>query len=317
MRQKMARMKALRLSKEVPVNTGAEFVPVAVTVWVWVPNAAPVNVGAATLPVKVAGVPLKLGVDAAIVPIACKWLDPAPLVTALPVNVSAPTVVLEPVKVGAATVPAGVKLTVLFVGGFTGHATVPSGVRVVELRVPVTSEVAFTNVPTACRCDEPAPEVTALPVKVGCVNTPAAIVGTFAGHAITGCVKTPAAMVGTPAGQEIVCVCVAVGLAPPDEPVADVAASPAAVGTPAGQDIAPSANAPPEFVGTFVGAVGQEIAPSANAPLVFVPVAVTLWVWLASAAVEPLIDCAAAVREFTVSAGTVVELPVNTGTLAG
>ena len=45
---------------------------------------------------------------------------------------------------------------------------------------------------------------SALPVNVGWVKVPAAIVGTPAGHEIVGCVKVPAAIVGTPAGQEIV-----------------------------------------------------------------------------------------------------------------
>ena len=45
---------------------------------------------------------------------------------------------------------------------------------------------------------------SALPVKVGWVKVPAAIVGTPAGHDIVGCVKVPAAIVGTPAGHDMV-----------------------------------------------------------------------------------------------------------------
>ena len=44
----------------------------------------------------------------------------------------------------------------------------------------------------------------ALPVKVGCVKVPAAMVGTPAGHEIVGCVNVPAAIVGTPAGHATV-----------------------------------------------------------------------------------------------------------------
>ena len=52
---------------------------------------------------------------------------------------------------------------------------------------------------TVCVCP-----ANALPLNVGCVKLPAAMVGTPAGHEIVGCVKVPAAIVGTPAGQEIV-----------------------------------------------------------------------------------------------------------------
>jgi len=48
--QKITFTKALRLSAEFPVKLGAVTLPVAVVVWVCVPSASPVNVGAATEP---------------------------------------------------------------------------------------------------------------------------------------------------------------------------------------------------------------------------------------------------------------------------
>lgn len=67
-----------------PVNVGAPTVPAAVNVCECVPRADPV----------------KLGVDAASVPTACRCDDPAPLVTPLPVKAGT--------SAGHATVPAGV-----------------------------------------------------------------------------------------------------------------------------------------------------------------------------------------------------------------
>jgi hypothetical protein len=77
----------------------------------------PVNVGAATEPVRVAEFPVKLGVDAA--------------------NVPAGTTPCVPVKVAAELVPVGVKLVVPLVGGLAGHAIVPAGVNAAVEFVPV------------------------------------------------------------------------------------------------------------------------------------------------------------------------------------
>lgn len=66
--------------------------------------------------------------------------------------------------------------------------------------LPVTDEGPLVPVGvTVCVCP-----ASAEPVNVGCVNVPAAIVGTPAGHEIVGCVNVPAAMVGTGVGQATV-----------------------------------------------------------------------------------------------------------------
>ena len=98
---------------------------------------------------------------------------------------------------GAPTVPVAVMVWLWVPSAFNVPVTA-------ELfMVPVTADVAFARVPKACRWEEPTPDVTAPPVNVGCVKTPAAMAGTPAGHEIVGCVNTPAAIVGTPAGQDI------------------------------------------------------------------------------------------------------------------
>ena len=78
--------------------------------------------------------------------------------------------------------PSGVMLVELSVPVTTEVPLDPSGVTVVELRVPVTADVPFVPVGVSvCVC-----VASALPVNVGCVNVPAAIVGTPAGHEIVG-----------------------------------------------------------------------------------------------------------------------------------
>lgn len=58
----------------------------------------------------------------------------------------------------------------------------PKGVIVVEFNVPVTADVPFVpDGVSVCVC-----VASALPVNVGCVNVPAAIVGTPAGHETVG-----------------------------------------------------------------------------------------------------------------------------------
>ena len=141
------------------------------------------------------------------------------------------------------------------------------------------------------------------------VNTSAEVVllfplnvGTPAGQEMVGCVNDPAAMVGTPAGHAIVPAGVpalVAALTPlkvaADTPLAlavnnfmvlpEVASAkvpgpcvcvfinvPANVGTPAGQEIAPSENAPLAFVGT---PAGQAMVPvGVTVPVEFVPAGV-------------------------------------------
>ena len=110
---------------------------------------------------------------------------------------------------------------------------------------------------TVCVCP-----ASALPVKVGCVKLPAAIVGTPAGHEIVGCVNTPAAIVGVKVEAEPPTF-VTFGPAPVVGAVLTEVTDTA--------DIAPSANAPEAFVGT---PAGHEIAPSENAPKVLLPAGV-------------------------------------------
>lgn len=87
-----------------------------------------------------------------------------------------------------------------------------------------------------------------------------------------------------------------------------VPAEPAKVGTPPGHEIAPWLNAPLALVGT---PTGHEIAPSENEPPELVPAGVPALVPLVVWFAVPVKTCAAAVRELTVSAGTVVLEPVN------
>ncbi len=159
----MTFMNALRLSAALPVKVGAVTLPVAVVSCVCVPralpvkfgaatdpvavkvcacpaNADPVKVGAATVPVAVkvwlwvpSADPVKLGVEAASVPTAWRWEDPAPLVTPLPVNVCALVVLDDPLNVGT---PAGqlivgcVNDPAAIVGTPAGQEIVPAGVNV-------------------------------------------------------------------------------------------------------------------------------------------------------------------------------------------
>lgn len=132
-----------------PVKVGALFVPVAVVVWVWVPRALPVNVGVcaialATPPVVLESAPV---VSALIVPAG------VPPLTALDVTEF-------PVKVGAATVPAGVNDAVALVGTPAGHETTCAG--------PVTVPFVPAGVPALTALD-----VALDPVKVWAGTVPA------------------------------------------------------------------------------------------------------------------------------------------------
>lgn len=116
----MTRTKAERLSNWSPVNDGAEFVPVAVVVCVWVESALPVKVGALTEPVAVVMGLTPVEVFA-VINLVLLVVEAA--VTALPVKVGAELVPLGvpaltaeevtelPVKVGADTEPVGVMLS--------------------------------------------------------------------------------------------------------------------------------------------------------------------------------------------------------------
>ena len=244
------------------------------------------KLGAATEPVSVAGVPVKA---------------------------SAPTVPGVPVNVGAATEPAGVNAAVPFV---------PAGVNDTVPLVPVAVNVCVW-VPRAL------PEKVGTPTgqdTVGCVNTPAAIVGTPAGHefvpvgvtvwvcvpsavpvkvcAVTvrfGAVALHAVADPVPAAMFVAAQFPLVALAPlvpagvPPLTALVVLELPANVGTPAGQEIAPSLKAPLAFVGT---PAGQATVPPG---------------------VPPLTADVVALDPVNVSAGTVPELPVkiSAGTVPG
>jgi hypothetical protein len=89
---------------------------------------------------------------------------------------------MVPVTADGAFEPKGVMVVPLSVPVTADVEFVPSGVIVVPFNVPVTAEVPFVPVGVTvwvwvAKAD---------PAKVGCVNVPAAIVGTPAGHEIVG-----------------------------------------------------------------------------------------------------------------------------------
>ena len=146
-----------------PVNVSPGMVDVA---FVGTPTGQDI-VGCVNDPAAMVGTPAGheiAGVDAAIVPIACEWADPAPLVTELPVNVSA-----------------GIVL-VAFVGTPAGHDIVCVCVPSAEPVNVGVCAMAFATPPVVL---ESAPVVSALIVPAGVPADTAAVVGTPAGHDMT------------------------------------------------------------------------------------------------------------------------------------
>jgi hypothetical protein len=152
----------------------------------------------------------------ASVPTACKWLDPAPLVTADPAKEFV-WLCATPVNEFVCPWPPSVTLGVEF-------AKVPTACRC-ELPAPlvtalpvklfvcpcppsVTLGVEFANVPAACRCELPDPLVTALPVKLFVCPCPPSVTPCEIVAAVPAklfvCPWAAPANVGTPAGHATV-----------------------------------------------------------------------------------------------------------------
>lgn len=121
------------------------------------------------------------------------------------VNLALTNVAADPVNDGALFVPAGVPaLTALVVAedpvkvwaGTVPEVPVNVGTPAGQDIAPsLNAPLAFVGTPTG---QDIAPSLKAPPLATGTELGPV-------GHAIVGCVKTPAAMVGTLAGHEIVC----------------------------------------------------------------------------------------------------------------
>lgn len=154
-----------------------------------------------------------------------EWLS-----NCVPDQACAETVPAFPVKVGALTLPVAVVVWLC----------VPRALPVKVCAATVLEEPV--KVCAATVLDEPvkvcAATVLEDPVNVWAATVLEEPVKVWAATVLEEPVNVAAECVGTPAGQDSVWACAAVGFAAPEEPVAEVAASPAAVGTPAGHEIA-------------------------------------------------------------------------------